>query len=94
MDKPETHHGAPEGSGCAMKGGNTDNVYNSGDYRLSFAKSLEEQHPDVVKTIWRYGRWHHYVDYSKFKWNKPILKKGVVPIQGNNEYGMRLKEEK
>jgi len=73
-----------------MKGGNTDNVYNTGDHRLAFAKSLEEQHPDVVKTVWKFGRWHHEVDYSPFKINKPIFKEGIVPIKENNEYGMYL----
>ena len=91
MDKPETHSGAIEKSRGALKGGNTDNVYNSGDYRKSFAESLREQHPDVVEVTWKFGRWHHQVDYSKFRRNKPILKKGVTPIVGNNEYGMELK---
>lgn len=73
-----------------MKGGNTDNVYNSGDHRLAFAQSLADQHPDCVKVVWKFNRWHHEVDYSKFKGNRPILKAGIVPTVGANEYGMRL----
>lgn len=73
-----------------MKGGNTDNVYNTGDSRLAFARSLQRQHPDVVKVVWKFNRWHHQVDYSRFKKNKPRLKPGVVPKLGTNEYGMRL----
>jgi len=73
-----------------MKGGNTDNVYNGGDHRLAFAQSLADQHPDCVKVAWKFNRWHHEVDYSKFKCNQPILKPGVVPIVGSNEYGMKL----
>lgn len=73
-----------------LKGGNTDNVYNTDDHRFAFAESLREQHPDIVKVVWRFNRWHHYVDYSAFKNNKPILKSGVVPVVGNNEYNMTL----
>lgn len=74
----------------AMKGGNTDNVYNGGDHRLAFAQSLAEQHPDCVKVTWKFNRWHHEVDYSAFKKNTPIYKKGITPTRSVNEYGMRL----
>lgn len=73
-----------------MKGGNTDNVYNTGDYRLAFAESLKEQHPDCVEVVWKFNRWHHQVDYSRFKNNKLIRKPGIVPTAANDEYGMRL----
>ena len=39
-----------------MKGGNTDNVYNTDDHRLAFAKSLQEQHPDCVEVTWKFNR--------------------------------------
>ena len=58
-----------------MKGGNTDSVYADTNNRLEFAQSLQRQHPDVVKVVWKYNRWHHQVDYRPFKNNKPILKK-------------------
>lgn len=92
MDKHATHTGA--GKSNAMKGGNTDNVYNTNDYRLSFAKSLQEQHPDCVEITWKFGRYHHQVDYSRFKRNKLQLCDGVVPIKTNNEYGMELVRSK
>lgn len=79
-------------SGKAMKGGNTDHVYNSGDHRRAFAESLKEQHPDCVEVVWKFGRWHHQVDYSMFKKNKPILRSCVVPTASTNEYGMKLVE--
>jgi hypothetical protein len=47
------------------KGGNED-IYNKSNNRLDFAKSLEEQHPDIVKVVWRYNRWHHDVNYKNF----------------------------
>jgi hypothetical protein len=87
MDKPGT---SGDKGGGAMKGGNTDNVYNGGDHRLAFAQSLKDQHPDCVEVTWKFNRWHHEVDYSKFKGNKPILKPGITPRVGSDEYGMRL----
>ncbi len=73
-----------------MKGGNTDNVYNSDDKRRAFAESLKEQHPDCVEVVWKFNRWHHQVDYSAFKKNKPILKTGIARIPVDNNYGMEL----
>jgi hypothetical protein len=73
-----------------MKGGNTDNVYNTGDHRLAFAQSLKDQHPDEVEVKWKFGRWHHQVDYSNFKGNKLRRKPGITPSKDNDEYEMRL----
>jgi len=56
-----------------MKGGNTDQLYQD-DGRLLMAKSLQEQHPDVTKIVWRWHRWQHYVNYKPFKSNKLIKK--------------------
>jgi len=82
---------ADKATTMGMKGGNTDLLYATGDRRLQFAKSLREQHPDCVKVVWKYNRWHHQVDYKKFRRNKlkPIM--GLTPVPKNNEYGMRLK---
>lgn len=88
MNKMGTHSGAGEPK--AMKGGNTDNVYNTGDHRLKFAESLKEQHPDCVEVVWKFNRWHHQVDYSKFKRNKLIMHTNITPTKTNNEYGMIL----
>jgi len=72
-----------------MKGGNTDEFYaDEGTYSKS--KMLEEMHPDVTSVVWKFGRWHHHVDYRKFKSNKLILKKGIVKKLGINNYGMKL----
>jgi hypothetical protein len=73
-----------------MKGGNTDNVYNTGDHRLAFAQSLVDQHPDVARITWKFNRWHHEVDYSPFKRNKLVLKSGVTPTAHVNNYDMEL----
>ena len=76
-----------------LKGGNTDSVYNTNDYRLAFAESLQQQHPEHVKVKWKYNRWHHEVDYSEFKRNKLKLKPSLTPVAFVNNYGMRLTEK-
>ena len=72
-----------------MKGGNTDELY-QGDGRLEMAKSLQRQHPDVTKIVWKWGRWQHQVDYRPFKRNQLILRDDVVIPEGVNNYGMKL----
>jgi hypothetical protein len=73
----------------SMKGGNMDELY-QGNGRLLMAQSLQHQHPDVTKIVWKWNRWQHEVDYTPFKSNKPILKKGVeIPKEPNN-YGMKF----
>jgi hypothetical protein len=72
-----------------MGGGNTDTVYATGDKRLAFAKSLVEQHPDVAKVVRRYNRWHHEVDYSRFRRNR-LIERTDRPEVADPEYGMEL----
>lgn len=72
-----------------MKGGNTDELYKD-DGRLKMAQSLAEQHPDVVKVVWRFKRWHHHVDYRPFKANKLKRRGDVEMPKGVNNYGMKL----
>lgn len=71
-------------------GGNTDTIYNTGDKRKEFAESLQRQHPDVVKVVWRFNRWHHLVNYKPFAKNKLIFKKGIIIDKAINEYQMKL----
>jgi len=90
MNKSGTATGDGTVSGGAMPGGNTDTVYAAGDYRREFAESLKRQHPDVVDVVWKFNRWHHQVDYSPFRRNKPRLRPGVVPNRTVNDFGMEL----
>jgi hypothetical protein len=76
-----------------MKGGNTEDLYKIKDGRLKMAQSLKEQHPDVTKIAWKWGRWQHLVDYRPFKKNKLIRKPGIVIPEGVNNYGMVLVEK-
>lgn len=72
-----------------MKGGNTTTIYNTGDLRKEFAESLKRQHPELVEVVWKYNRWHHKVDYSPFKNNQLIKKKGQK-IDHKETYGLEL----
>jgi len=77
-----------------MRGGNMEQLYRQDsqfDGRLEMARSLQHQHPDVVRIARRWGRWQHVVDYRKFKRNKLIRKTGELIPSTPNEYGMVLK---
>ena len=55
-----------------LGGGNMTEIYKSGT--LEKSRMLVYTHPDVSRLSTRYGRDHHFVDYSKFKSNKLIRK--------------------
>jgi hypothetical protein len=77
----------------SMRGGNTDELYRQTedfDGRLAMARSLEAQHPDVVKVVHKWGRWQHQVDYRPFRGNTLVRRPGVVIPEGIDEHGMRL----
>ncbi len=74
-----------------VKGGMTD-YYEQTDKRKQFAEELRKAHPDIVKTVWKFNRWHHQVDYRQFKNNRLKLKPDVEIPDAPNEYGMRLVE--
>lgn len=83
---------ADKAATMTMKGGNTESLYklDNEDGRLLMAKSLQEQHPDVVKITRKWGRWQHQVDYRPFKNNRLIKKEGIEIQKGINNYGMKL----
>lgn len=59
-----------------MKGGNQSELYKGNDPRKKIlkSKSLEAIWPDYVKTIFRFGRPHHYINWKKH-FNVPLIKK-------------------
>lgn len=77
-----------------MNGGNTDELYRQDstfDGRLEMARSLQRQHPDVVKITRKWGRWQHQVNYKPFKTNRLKLKPEFIGKKWEpNEYGMKL----
>ena len=54
------------------------------------SQMLVDMHPDVATLVWRYGRWHHHVNYEPFKANELKLKSDVTVKKGINNYGMKL----
>ena len=71
-----------------LKGGNTEEFY-AKEGTLPKSKMLADLHPDCAKVTWKFNRWHHHVDYKRFKRN-PLIKKDAFIPQGINNYGMRL----
>jgi hypothetical protein len=49
---------------------------------------LVQLHPDVARLVWKFGRWHHEVDYLPFRNNK-FIPKGEKP-EGIDNYGMEI----
>ncbi len=58
-----------------FKGGNTDEFYAT-EGTLPKSQMLKDLHPDVTEVVFKFSRWHHSVDYSKFN-QKLKLKAGV-----------------
>lgn len=76
-----------------IKGGNTKDFYEKeGTYNKS--KMIEDMHPDVAKTVWKFNRWHHHIDYRPFINNHLIKKESLIIPDKVNNYGMILKEVK
>lgn len=73
-----------------LKGGNTAEFYEK-EGTDNKSQMLVEMHPDVSEKVWRFGRWHHHVDYLYFRKNTLIRKPGIVVPEGVNNYGMVLK---
>jgi hypothetical protein len=57
---------------------------------IAKSQMLVDMHPDVASMVFRYGRWHHHVNYNSFKSNKLKLKDNIVIKKGINNYGMKL----
>ena len=51
-----------------MQGGNTAEFY-AGEGTKPKSQMLADLHPDVASVVWKFNRWHHYVDYKPFKGN-------------------------
>lgn len=75
-----------------IKGGNTEVFYNK-EGTFNKSKMLEELHPDVTRIVYKFGRIHHYVDYTPFKKNKLIRDTSINVNSDINNYGMVLVEK-
>lgn len=72
-----------------MTGGNTEEFY-ADEGTKAKSEMLANLHPDVASVVWRFNRWHHYVDYKPFKKNRLKRKANIDIPQGINNYGMEL----
>lgn len=86
-----------------VKGGNTEEFYHKEGLEKNIwidnvnaegtrnkSQMLVDLHPDVATMVWRYKRWHHYVDYSSFKKNQLRLKPNIKIEKKVDNYGMIL----
>jgi len=76
-----------------LGGGNTEAFY-AHEGTLPKSQMLKDMHPDVTEVVWKFNRWHHYVDYGPFKKVKLIFKDDYIVKEGINNYGMALKQVK
>ena len=73
----------------SVAGGNTEEFYRK-EGTLPKSEMQIAMHPDVSRLVWKFGRWHHSVDYSGFRRNKLIKKDGIAIPDRINNYGMKL----
>lgn len=76
-----------------ISGGNSDEFYLK-EGTTAKSKMQVAVHPDVSKIVWKFGRVHHHVDYTKFKKQKLIRKDDIQIDTSPNEYGMVRKKLK
>ncbi len=82
-----------------IAGGNTAEFYQAEGHRKNAAgytdtgtyaksKMLVDVHPDCSRMVHKFNRWHHHVDYSRFK-TQP-LRRSLPIAPGVDDYGMAL----
>jgi hypothetical protein len=49
---------------------------------------LREMHPDVTQVVWRFKRWHHFVDYTPFK-DLGLIRKAGVELPAESQYQLQ-----
>jgi hypothetical protein len=74
-----------------VKGGNLAAFY-AAEGTLPKSRMIARLHPDVARVTWRFGRWHHHVDYRPFKRNRLVLKADAEVRSGVDNYGMALRQ--
>lgn len=72
-----------------IKGG-CDKDFYSQEGTLPKSKILLSMHPDVTRIVYRFHRWHHLVDYTRFRSNVPKLKPGVEIPKDADNYGLHV----
>jgi len=76
-----------------MPGGYTTEFYKD-EGTMWKSQMLVDQHPDVARVTWRYGRWHHFVTYDEFmRRGRLRLRSGVEVPEGTDNFGMVLERQ-
>ena len=76
-----------------VKGGNTKEFYEK-EGTLPKSKMLVAVHPDCSTLKLKYGRWHHMVNYRKFKQENKLIRKPEYNFKNEtNEYGIQLNKK-
>ena len=84
-----------------LKGGNTQEFYHKEGMvqpgekyadtgTVAKSKMMVQVYPEISKLVWKFNRWHHHVDYRKFKRLKPIKRDNIEIKTGVDDYGMKL----
>lgn len=73
-----------------LGGGNTEAFY-AEEGTLPKSQMLVDVHPDVSRVVWKFRRWHHYVDYTPFK-DLGLKRRPDLEIPAENPYKLRLVE--
>ncbi len=71
-----------------VKGGNSAEFYFK-EGTMPKSQMLVDMHPDVAEIAFKFGRWHHEVNYRPFKRNRFIPVKNPY-LNSDSEYGMKL----
>lgn len=85
-----------------LSGGNTGEFYHTEGKKehgkkytdtgtIAKSKILVDVYPSIARIVYKFSRWHHFVDYSRFKSNKLIPIDRINEGEKVNEYGMSLK---
>jgi hypothetical protein len=69
-----------------LGGGNTEAFY-AEEGTLPKSQMLVKMHPDVARLVWKFKRWHHFVDYTPFK-DLGLLRKPDLQLPTDSVYRM------
>jgi len=72
-----------------MQGGNTAEFY-AREGTLPKSRMLARLHPDVAQLVWKFGRWHHHVDYRPFRALALLRRADIELDDGDDDYGMAI----
>ena len=74
-----------------LRGGNSEEFYDKEGTKPKSQMQVD-MHPDISKIVWKFGRWHHTVNYGQFK-DINLIKNDDYKITSKvNNYGMKIKK--